>query len=116
MDRGKQPLEKVSEWTTVHKRPNKGNTFKSINLNQGFVTIPSQVSFYSNQRYYIPYPMVRQPFGTQLSFTPQPVSQLPWSQDPNSAYQANYAEIIKGAEKFCASENLRILAYDIRVG
>ncbi|MFQ6641049.1 hypothetical protein Gotur_014555 [Gossypium turneri] len=113
MDRVKQPLEKVGEWTTAHKRLNKVNTFKSINPNQGFVTIPSQVSFYPNQGYYIPYQMVRQSVGTQLSFTPQPVSPLPWSQDPNSAYQANYAEIIKGA--VYASENLRI-AYDIGVG
>ncbi|MFQ6643418.1 hypothetical protein Gotur_018022 [Gossypium turneri] len=47
MNRGKQLLEKVGEWTTIHKRPNKGNTFKSINPNQGFVTIPSQISFLS---------------------------------------------------------------------
>ncbi|MFQ6623911.1 hypothetical protein Gotur_003463 [Gossypium turneri] len=90
---------------TVRKRPNKRNTFKSTNPNQGFVTIPSQISFYPNQGYYIPYPMVRHPIGTLLSFIPQPLSQLPWSQDPNSEYQVSYAEIIKGVEKFCASEN-----------
>ncbi|MFQ6667902.1 hypothetical protein Gotur_033763, partial [Gossypium turneri] len=86
IDRGKKTLEKVGEWTTVHKRPNKGKTFKSANPNQGFVTIPSQVSFYPNQGYYIPYQMVRQLVRTHLSFTPQPVSQFPWSQDPNSTY------------------------------
>ncbi|MFQ6623948.1 hypothetical protein Gotur_003357 [Gossypium turneri] len=80
------------------------------------MTIPSQVSLYLNQGYFISYPIVRQAVGTQLSFTLQPVSQLPWSQDPNSAYQVSYAEIIKGAEKFCASKNLRILAYDIGDG
>ncbi|MFQ6626310.1 hypothetical protein Gotur_004760 [Gossypium turneri] len=68
MDRGKKPLEKVREWTTVHKRPNKG---KTTNLNQGFVTIPAQASFYSNQGYHIPYPIVKQPVGTHLSFTPK---------------------------------------------
>ncbi|MFQ6659437.1 hypothetical protein Gotur_028337 [Gossypium turneri] len=51
-----------------HKRPNKG---KTTNLNQGFVMIPAQASFYPNQGYYIPYPMVRQPVGTHLSFTPK---------------------------------------------
>ncbi|MFQ6643078.1 hypothetical protein Gotur_017123 [Gossypium turneri] len=82
-------------------------TFKSTNPHQGFMTIPSQVSFYPNQGYYIPYPMIRQPIGNKLSFTPQLVSQFSWSQDPNLAYQASYTEIIKRAEKFCASENLR---------
>ncbi|MFQ6626204.1 hypothetical protein Gotur_005004 [Gossypium turneri] len=68
MDRGKKPLEKFGEWTTVHKRPNKG---KTTNLNQGFVTVPAQAPFYPNQGYYIHYPMVRQPVGTHLSFTPK---------------------------------------------
>ena len=31
MDRGKKPLEQVGEWTTVHKKPNKG---KQINPNK----------------------------------------------------------------------------------
>ncbi|MFQ6635163.1 hypothetical protein Gotur_010538 [Gossypium turneri] len=66
MDRGKKPLEKVGEWTTIHKRPNKG---KTTNSNQGFVTIPVQTPFYPNQVYYVPYPMVRQPVGTHLSLT-----------------------------------------------
>ncbi|MFQ6653642.1 hypothetical protein Gotur_024936, partial [Gossypium turneri] len=81
----KKPLEKVGEWTTVHKRPNKG---KTTNSNQGFVTIPVQAPFYPNQGYYVSYPTVRQPVGIHLSLTPKIVSQLPWSQDPNSTFQA----------------------------
>ncbi|KAK5811677.1 hypothetical protein PVK06_027032 [Gossypium arboreum] len=67
MDRGKKPLEQVGEWTTVHKKPNKG---KSITPNQGFIKSSPQPSFYSNQGYYISYPMVRPPVGSQLYSTP----------------------------------------------
>ncbi|KAH1047620.1 hypothetical protein J1N35_038404 [Gossypium stocksii] len=59
MDRGKKPL--MGEWNTVHKKPNKGKLTKS---NQGFVPMPTQVSFYPNQGYYVPYPMVRPPIGS----------------------------------------------------
>ncbi|MFQ6644833.1 hypothetical protein Gotur_019545, partial [Gossypium turneri] len=108
MDRGNKPLEKVGEWTTVHKRLNKG---KTINPNQGFVTLPAQISFYPNQGYYILYPMVRQPVGTHLSFTLKMVSQFPWSQDPNSGYQANYAEIIKGVENLLKTQQIQEIKY-----
>ncbi|KAK5785866.1 hypothetical protein PVK06_040487 [Gossypium arboreum] len=67
MDRGKKRLEQVGEWTTVHKKPNKG---KSITPNQGFIKPSLQPSFYSNQGYYIPYPMVKAPVGSQLFSTP----------------------------------------------
>ncbi|MFQ6665767.1 hypothetical protein Gotur_032382 [Gossypium turneri] len=85
MDRGKKPLEKVGEWTTVHKKLNKG---KTTNSKQGFVTIPAKASFYRNQGYYVTYLLVRQSVRTHLSLTPKMVSQFPWSQDPNSAFQA----------------------------
>ncbi|MFQ6665101.1 hypothetical protein Gotur_031966, partial [Gossypium turneri] len=92
-DRGKKkPLEKVGEWTIIHKRPNKG---KIANSNQVFVNILVQESFYPNQGYYVPYPMVRQPVLSSNT-----LSQLPWSQDPNSAFQASYAEMIKRVENF----------------
>ncbi|KAH1128913.1 hypothetical protein J1N35_000291 [Gossypium stocksii] len=100
MDRGKKPL--MGEWNTVHK-PNKGKITKS---NQGFVPMPPQVPFYPNQGYYVPYPMVRPPIGSQFSLTPNPVCQSQWSQDPNSAFQTSYAEIIKGAENFLSQQSL----------
>ncbi|KAH1057397.1 hypothetical protein J1N35_035462, partial [Gossypium stocksii] len=68
MDRGKKPL--MGEWNTDHKKPNKGKVTKS---NQGFVPMPTQLPFYPNQGYYVPYPMVRSPIGSQFSLTPKPV-------------------------------------------
>ncbi|KAA3485339.1 RNA-directed DNA polymerase-like protein [Gossypium australe] len=63
MDRGKQPLKENDGWRTVHKKPNKGKS--PMSPKQGFIAAPSQVQFYPNQGYYVPYPMVNQPFGTQ---------------------------------------------------
>ncbi|KAH1073486.1 hypothetical protein J1N35_025814 [Gossypium stocksii] len=46
------------------------------------------------------------------------VSQSQWSQDPNSTFQASYAEVIQGAENFLSQQTLsktdgkRILAYN----
>ncbi|MFQ6631953.1 hypothetical protein Gotur_008655 [Gossypium turneri] len=55
MDRGKKPLhqEIVGEWTTVHKKPNKGKA--ESNSKKGFVH--AQKPYYSNQGYYVQYPM-----------------------------------------------------------
>ena len=87
MNRGKQPLKEiVGEWTTVHKKPNKGKA--ESNSKKGFE--PAQKPFYPNQGYYVSYPMVNQPFGTNVlnypmvnqpmgntfSLTPNTVSQL----------------------------------------
>ncbi|MFQ6643099.1 hypothetical protein Gotur_017541 [Gossypium turneri] len=116
MDRGKKALEKVGEWTTIHKKPNKG---KIINSNQEFVTIPAQAPFYPNQGYYVSYPMVRQPVGTYLSLRPKMVSQFPWSQ-PNSAFQVRI-DLMTKAQYLLQQEiyrlwtdRRRILAYETR--
>ncbi|KAH1039074.1 hypothetical protein J1N35_040817, partial [Gossypium stocksii] len=71
MDRGKKPL--MGEWNVVHKKPNKGKVTKS---NKGFVPIPTQEPFYPNQGYYVQYPMVRSPNGTQFSLTPKKAQYL----------------------------------------
>lgn len=121
MDRNKKPLEQVGEWTTVHKKPNKG---KQINPNQGFTPnqgltpnqgfTPILTGFYPNEGYYVPYPMVRQPTGSPSSYASRMVNeypskriiQSPWSQDPNSAYQASYSEVIKGAENLLKQQQI----------
>ncbi|MFQ6639967.1 hypothetical protein Gotur_016369 [Gossypium turneri] len=54
MDRGKKSLQEiVGEWTTVHKKSNKGKAVS--NSKKGFV--PAQIPFYPNQGYYVSYPM-----------------------------------------------------------
>ncbi|MFQ6623860.1 hypothetical protein Gotur_003910, partial [Gossypium turneri] len=118
MDRGKKPLQEiVSEWTTVHKKPNKGKA--ESNSTKGFV--PAQIPFYPNQGYYVSYPMVNQPVGTKVlkypmvnqpvgnisSLTPKKVSQSQWSQDQNLASQTSYAEIIMEVENLLKQQKIQ---------
>ncbi|MFQ6652424.1 hypothetical protein Gotur_024297, partial [Gossypium turneri] len=104
MDRGKKPLhqEIVGEWTIVHKKPNKGKA--ESNSKKRFV--PAQKPYYPNQEYYVQYPMVNQPIGTNILNYPmvnQPIGtsfsnmvyQSPMSPDMNLASQTSFAEIIK---------------------
>ncbi|MFQ6637996.1 hypothetical protein Gotur_012735, partial [Gossypium turneri] len=109
----KKPLEKVGEWTIVHKSPNKR---KTTNSNQGCVTIPAQAPFYPNQGYYVPLPIVRQPVGTHLSLTQKTISQFSWSQDPNSAFQASYAKMIKGAENLLKQQQIQEINFFYNTG
>ena len=118
MDRGKQPLI-MGEWTTVHKKPNKEKA--EANSKKGFV--PAQQPYYPNQGYYVSYPMVNQPPGSNIlnypmvnqpmgntfSLTPNKVSQLQWSQNPNSVSQTSYAEVIKGAENLLNQQQIQEL-------
>ena len=68
MDRGKKPLKAiVGEWTTIHKKPNKGMI--ATNSKKEFVSV--KILFYTKQGYYKSYPMVNQPIGTSFSLTPK---------------------------------------------
>ena len=47
--------------------------------------------------------------GNTFSLTPNTVSQLQWSQNPNSVSQTSYAEVIKGAENLLNQQQIQEL-------
>ncbi|MFQ6622252.1 hypothetical protein Gotur_003127 [Gossypium turneri] len=90
MDRGKNPLkETVGEWTTVHRKPNKGKA--ESNSKKGFV--PAQIPFYPNQGYYVSYPMVNQPLGPNVLKNPM-VNQPVGNSFSNMVYQSPMSNLV----------------------
>ncbi|MFQ6652330.1 hypothetical protein Gotur_024256 [Gossypium turneri] len=98
MDRGKQPLKEiVGEWTTVHRKPNKGKA--ESNSKKGFV--PAQIPFYPNQGYYVSYPMVNQPIGTNILNHPM-VNQPIGTSFSNMPYQIWHFQTMIGSPRLLA--------------